>query len=392
MEPDHLVIGGGIMGVCTAYHLVKAGRSVLLLERRSIAAPPPTSSSGGVAKIFRSAYGEKRHLTRLSQYSYEWWRHFEAEAGLRLFLPCGMVVFGANQAESLRLWREPNAAAWAANSFVAMRREGVDCDFLSKGALRDRYPHIADRGSYDSALVDKSAGLLFAARAVLAIARLAEAGGLVIWENSAVEAVTRSGSNVHCLVGNGEIVSARHAVVFAAGAMNPTLVPELRSKVWITRQQIVHFAGPEPGEDLLGLPIIVSLDERRYLYALPDGTVAVANDDNRDRSKLVDLGVSPSPDPDECFWGEASGFARSYVPALSDLPRRGGNSCLYSNTVSQEYLLYRRGNSVVISACSGHGFKNGPAIGLMAAELAMGRESRWYSDEYRYESAPNHSF
>lgn len=392
MERDYVVIGGGIMGVCTAYHLVMASNSVLLLERRSIAPRPPISSSGDVAKIFRTAYGDKQHLTRLSQRSLEWWRHFEDEDGSQLVVPCGMVVFGAADARSLRHWREPEAAAWAAKSFRTMCTEGIDCELLSKKALLARYPQIADRKSYDVALIDGSAGLLYASRAVLAIARLAEAAGLEIWEDAAVERVVRSGRDVHGLVVNGEIVSARHAVVFAAGAMNQTLVPELRSKVRITRQQIVHFALQEQDQDdLLGLPIIVSLDARRYLYVLPDGTIAVADDENRDQSKLVDPARDISPHADESFWREASAFAGVHVPALSDhLPRREGKSCLYSNTVSQEYLIYRKGNAVVISACSGHGFKNGPTIGLMAAELGMGRDSRWYSDAFRYERAKDY--
>lgn len=391
VERDYVVIGGGIMGVCTAYHLATAGNSVLLLERRSIAPRPPTSSSGDIARIFRTAYGDRSHMTRLSLYSLQWWRHFEGKAGSQLLVPRSMVVFGATDARSSRHWREPEAADWAAESFRTMHREGINCELLSKRALLARYPQIADCESFDVALIDGSAGLLYASRAVLAIARLAEAAGLEIWENAAVERVVRSGRDVHGLVVNDEMVSARHAVVFAAGAMNQTLIPELRSKVWISRQQIVHFALPEQGQDdISGLPIIINLDARRYLYALPDGTIAVADDENRDQSKLIDPARNIPPHADESFWQEASAFASGHVPALSDLPRREGKSCLYSNTISQEYLLYREGNAVVISACSGHGFKNGPAVGLVAAELGMGRESHWYFDAFRYERAQDY--
>ena len=390
MERDYVVIGGGIMGVCTAYHLASAGNSVLLLERRSVAPRPPISSSGDIARIFRTAYGGRGHMTRLSLHSLEWWRRFEEEAGSQLFVPRSMVVFGAASARSSRHWREPEAAAWAAESFRTMNDEVVACELLSKKALLARYPQIAARESFDVALIDASAGLLYASRAVLAIAHLAEASGLEIWENATVERVVRSGRYVQGLVVNGKLVSARRAVIFAAGAMNLTLIPELRSKVQISRQQIVHFTLPDQRHGIRELPIIIDLDARKYLYALPDGTIAVADDENRDKSKLVDPARDIPPYADESFWPEATAFASSHVPALSDLRRREGKSCVYSNTVSQEYLLYRADNAVVISACSGHGFKNGPTVGLAAAELAMGRESHWYFDVFRYEHAQDY--
>jgi sarcosine oxidase len=46
-------------------------------------------------------------------------------------------------------------------------------------------------------------------------------------------------------------------------------------------------------------------------------------------------------------------------------------TCLYTTTADETFILERRGRVVVGSACSGHGFKFAPAIGARLAALAM---------------------
>jgi sarcosine oxidase len=46
-------------------------------------------------------------------------------------------------------------------------------------------------------------------------------------------------------------------------------------------------------------------------------------------------------------------------------------SCLYTTTPDESFVLERRGRVVIGSPCSGHGFKFAPAIGERLAELAL---------------------
>jgi sarcosine oxidase len=388
MTRDYVVIGGGIMGVCTAYHLARSGKSVLLLERQTIAPKPPASSSGDIARIFRTAYGRNRHMTRLAARSCTWWRHFEEESATTFFVPSNMIVFGAAEALARNRWTFPPAAEWSAESFRTMRAEGLSCELLSRSEIRDRHPDIAEHDWYDHALIDRTAGYLHASRAVRAISVLAEKAGLEIRENTFVEKVLREGPHVRGVIANGAEIIVGRAVVFAAGAMNVSLVPELRRKTRVTRQQIVHFrAGPALRDPLQNLPIIISLNDRRYLYAIEGGQVTVADDDHHQLSKVVDPAQPFPGGADVSFWEDAREFVRAFVPALSDLEAVEGKSCLYTSTVSEEYLVYRTGNAVVVSACSGHGFKNGPIIGLMAAQLSTEGQSCLHSEAFSYENA-----
>jgi sarcosine oxidase len=47
-------------------------------------------------------------------------------------------------------------------------------------------------------------------------------------------------------------------------------------------------------------------------------------------------------------------------------------TCLYTNTEDESFVLERRGRVVIGSACSGHGFKFAPVVGRRLADLALG--------------------
>jgi sarcosine oxidase len=47
-------------------------------------------------------------------------------------------------------------------------------------------------------------------------------------------------------------------------------------------------------------------------------------------------------------------------------------TCMYTTTDDESFILERRGRVVVGSACSGHAFKFAPALGKRLADLAIG--------------------
>jgi sarcosine oxidase len=51
-------------------------------------------------------------------------------------------------------------------------------------------------------------------------------------------------------------------------------------------------------------------------------------------------------------------------------------TCLYTTTPDERFILERRGRVVIGSPCSGHGFKFAPAVGRKLAELALEEENR----------------
>ena len=70
-------------------------------------------------------------------------------------------------------------------------------------------------------------------------------------------------------------------------------------------------------------------------------------------------------------------YVAEWLPGLSS-DAVAVDSCLYTSTPDEEFLVQRHGRMVVCSPCSGHGFKFVPAIGRRTAELALGtRATLW---------------
>lgn len=369
---DYAVVGGGVTGVCAAYHLAKGGADVLVIERDQLAPDSPISSSGEHGKAFRSAYGKDRRMTRLAQESFQYWKQFEHEAGTELFVPSGMIVFGADQARTLAHWSNPGVARFAIDSAETLAEEGLAHELLSKQDLVSRYPQIAANDFYDHAILDKTAGFVHARKAVRAIGALATRAGAAIWDHTTVERCVRDGSDVERLITSRGDVVPRVAVIFAAGYMNSTLAPELGAKTRVTQQQLLHItpADPEPYMPSR-FPIVVNINQWRYVFPVHGpGVMKVADDDKFRRDKIIDPRHAPQTEADDWFRTEARDFLRDYVPGLAAAEEVGSTTCRYTNTVSDDYLIYRTGNTVVISACSGHGFKNAPVTALMATALA----------------------
>lgn len=391
MQVDFVVVGGGITGVCTAYHLARRGGGVLLIERDQLAPPSPRSSSGEHAKAFRCAYGRDRRMTRLCLESIQRWRQFEQETGCELLVPSGMVVFGADQPSTLRHWTNPDAARFALDSHATLDDEGLPHELLSKQELVSRYPQIADNDFYDHAILDRSAGFVHAQTAVREIGRLATSAGVTIWEDTTVLDCVRDGSRVERLITTrGDVVPAV-AVVFAAGHMNGTLAPELRPKTKVTRQQVLYLepADPAPFEPSR-FPIVVNVNQWRYVFPLHGpGIMKVADDDKFPKEKEIDPRQEDRTGADDWFRNDAREFLRTFVPDLAAANEVNSLTCRYTNTVNDNYLIYKHANTVVLSACSGHGFKNAPMTSLMAAGLADGRtESHHLTYEFGYETQP----
>ena len=75
--------------------------------------------------------------------------------------------------------------------------------------------------------------------------------------------------------------------------------------------------------------------------------------------------------PDPAIVERISNWVRDRFPAVDPEPVEA-QTCLYTTTADERFILERRGRVVVGSACSGHGFKFAPAVGRRLAELALG--------------------
>ncbi len=130
--PTHIqtiIVGGGIVGCSTAYHLAKAGRTdVLLLEQGKLTSGTTWHAAGLVGQM-----RPNRNMTQMSQYGIELYATLEAETGLATgWKQCGSVNV-ASTPERLKVLKKQVAMA---HSF------GVECHLISPQEALDKYPII----------------------------------------------------------------------------------------------------------------------------------------------------------------------------------------------------------------------------------------------------------
>lgn len=355
---DVIVLGGGVMGCATAYHLAKRGRRVALLEQFAIG--HALGSSHGPSRIIRLAYDSLDYV-RLAQASYTLWHALEDECGEQLMLQTGGLDFGAPDALGL------------AGIGTTYQAAGVPFEALDADEIMRRYPQFRlPENTVGFFQADYS--LLAAGRCVAALAAQARQHGAAIYEHTAAQQVAIAGDGVE--VRAGDAVFCADKVVLCAGSWARPLLTRLGLDLPLTvlKEQLAFFAAHDPSAFMPGrFPL--------FIHRYPGTTVLGSGFpiyDHRGVKLMVDrIGPEVAPDdPDRAI--DSARLARLHAYATGILPGLTGEiieavSCRYTMTPDEDFILdvHPAYPQVLVgSPCSGHGFKFGVAIGEVLADLA----------------------
>jgi monomeric sarcosine oxidase len=357
---DVIVIGAGVLGTWTAWHLLKLGRKVLLLDAWGPA--HARASSGGESRMTRTVYGRDEIYTRFAWESLDQWRWLSGRSGLPIFHPTGVVFFFGR--------REP----YATQSIEVHQRIGIPLEVLDRAALAKRFPQIAWDG-VEFGLHEPDRGVLMARRAVQTLLQeFVAAGGE--YRQTAILPPQPDASFDSVRTTDGESLSASR-FVFACGPWLPKVFPEiLGQRIFPTRQEVFFFAPPAGDTRYLPahLPGWADFNDGDIFYGMPDlesRGFKVAHDRH---GPPIDPDVgdrTPSPE----LIAKVRGYMQRRFPAMAGRPLVEARVCQYENSSNGDLLIDRHPqweNVVLVGAGSGHGFKHGPAVGRYTAQLVMG--------------------
>ena len=349
-----IVVGAGLLGLSAAWALSRRRWRVTLLEAAGTVGHERSGSKGD-ARIFRLGYPEAIYV-EMAVRSRELWRRLEASAGRTLLHASGQVTFGDEAA------LDAVAGALAAAGAPAERLAPVE-------AAR-RFPGITAGGSV---LFEPESGVLAAddcLRALRATADFSVRTGMRVTSlrqrPASVSASTAGGPTFEADV----VVDCAgpHALGLLGGDRPVAAAPSL--------PQVAYF-GPAAGGGGERLPVFIEWgDDMIYGLPVPEGgphggTYKVSH--HTPGAALDPFDPSdPTPlDDDPDLLARLTGAVQRLLPRLDPEPV-ATERCVYDNSADTDFVVGRAGNIVVGCGTSGHGFKFGPLLGEILADLAEG--------------------
>ncbi|KAM9046178.1 peroxisomal sarcosine oxidase isoform X1 [Balaenoptera acutorostrata] len=358
---DAIVIGAGIQGCFTAYHLAKHRKRVLLLEQFFL--PHSRGSSHGQSRIIRRAYPEDFYTQMMAE-CYQIWAQLEHEAGTQLYRQTGLLLLGMKENAELKIIQ------------ATLSRQGVEHQCLPSEELKQRFPNIRlARG--EVGLLEKSGGVLYADKALRALQdAIRQLGGIVHDGEKVME--IKPGLLV-VVKTTSRSYQAKSLIITAGPWTNRLLRPlGIELPLQTLRINVCYWREKVPGSYGVSqaFPCFLGFSLAPYhIYGLPSGEypglmkVCYHHGNNADPEER-DCPAAFSDIQDVHI---LSCFVRDHLPNLEPEPAVMEH-CMYTNTPDEHFILDRHpkyDNIVIGAGFSGHGFKLSPVVGKILYELSM---------------------
>ena len=361
---DLLVVGGGVMGLFTAYCASAAGRRVAVLERGRIG--DPATASFGRTRSYRRDYLDPLYA-RLADEAIRLWDAFERDTASRALVRCGCLnIASAGVTPDL-------ADTYTQRSADTLAELGMPPEELDAAGLTGRYPYLrADLGH-----LDQVAGLVDLGAVTAALLGALESSGVAVHEK--VETLEIAAEPEHALVTTDAGEFRARSVVITAGHGTNEVLDRLRGcrlQVPLTRDrpsEAKYFTPPAAVREQFRaehMPVIAYLDTGIYVHPIVDGVIDKVKigyynppDLPRERSGLADI----------------TAFVATCMPGLADAEAVNlaevddVDQCDYDLVADDDFVLGPVpgfANVFVGVGWRGTGYKYAPWVGRVLAALS----------------------
>lgn len=355
---DVIIVGLGAAGSAAAYHLARANKKVIGIDR--FRPPHVFGSSHGESRIIRQAYFESPMYVPFVQAAMKAWLELEQLTKKNLFVKCKSLTLG--NAESAVI----QGVLYSAGEYNLKHR------YLESEEIKRIFPALKPL-EHTVAILEEEAGLLLPEVCIHTHLDLAAAAGAVLNFDEKVLSVEVSGSGVEVLTNKGRY--AAEQVIVSAGAWATELLPDLKLPLAVERR-VVHWFKNKKADDLRFLPdqlpvYIWEYEPGRMFYGFPDlgNGIKIAS---------TKKGVIGNPDQlnrkvDLKEIKELDEIVHKYFDL--DAAHSQASVCMYTNTPDEHFIIDRHPsieNIIIASPCSGHGFKFSSMVGKVLSQMAIG--------------------
>ena len=380
-ESDLVIVGGGVMGLFTAYHASELGRRVTVLERGRVG--DPATASYGRTRSYRNDYLDPTYV-RLAREAIRLWDAFEAREKVRVLVRCGCLNIANSRVT-------PNLdATYARMSHRVLEDLGMPTEALDAEAIRSRFPDL----DADVAQLDIGAGVVDLAAVREVLTRVLADRGVEVVEGVEPTAIARGETGFEVTAGDRRL-TGRSLVVTAGHGTNDLLARlsgcGLRVPIEKDRPSDARYFQPPPRDrhrfTADAMPVIAYLDAGIYCHPIVPGVV-----------EAVKVGYYNPPDVPRgtTTIDSIDTFVEWCFPALVDMPFtkvEDVDQCDYDLVADDDFVLGAipgAANAFVGVGWRGTGYKFAPWVGRVLAELAVSGGTVYDIDRFdpaRFEDA-----
>jgi sarcosine oxidase len=363
------IIGGGVMGLMTAYYAAPLASSVTVLDKSRVG--DPGTASFGLTRSVRNDYLDPQY-SQLAFEARQLWLDLQERAGQRLLVDCGCL----NLAKASVTPDVP--ASYAVQSFAVLEELGLRCEELPGPALAERFPQFTADGGW----LDVEAGFADVAAVTGLLRSVLPGRGVEIREETQVRAITRSGGCWQVQTSDG-LIESDVLVITAGLGTNELLelIPGCSARFPLSPDRPVQSKYFIPDEAVRAsyteenLPVFAYLDVGIYGHPIYQG-----------KTPGVKIGFYHPPDaavvPSSI--SSVEDFVAECMPGLRaaqtvDVAEASGvDTCFYDLVGDDDFILgplpgddSAVGGAFVGVGWRGTGYKFAPWVGRVLAQLAV---------------------
>ena len=352
---DAIVVGGGVVGVSTAYVLAGRGMRVLLLER--FAPAHERGSSHGDSRMIRFDYEETLYV-EMAVRAFRAWEDLAKRLGRPVFKQTGICNLAPAESEVL-------------DTLEARMR---DCELpyerMTGPDFTRRFPQLR-LAKTSEAIYQPDSAVLFADEIVRNLWDCVREDGVDALSETEVASIDLVDDRVEIRTTDGRSWSGALLVLAAGGWAGRWLEAlGIDAPLVVTRELLAYFpqlgtVGHEAGV----MPNVIDYHTPDPFYCVPQVRVSGVKAGCHRTGRTVE-----ADDPEEVDGANLAAvqdFIGRRCPHLSRDPV-AVHHCLYTNSADFHFILDRHpeyDHVVLAAGFSGHGFKFGPVLGEILAAL-----------------------
>ncbi|KAL2205605.1 FAD-dependent oxidoreductase [Sarocladium strictum] len=364
---DVAIVGLGVFGSAAAWQTTRKNTSTIAFEQYEFG--HVRGASHDTSRIVRTAYDAPEYVA-LAKAAYKDWAVLEEDAGVKLLTVTGGIV-GIQNDES---WTQ---GVRLSDYTASLEANNVPFEVLGAEEVKKRWPMITLRKD-ESAVYTADTGMAHAAKTVMAMQFVARSRGAVLKENTAVNQlipITQGPDKGSVIIKTSKGDYQASKVILAADAWINTLLEPLGSRIpiQVMQEQVTYFKPQNPSSFEPGnFPVWIRVVNGKTFYGFPsfgEPTIKAARDLSENIMTPEDRTYVPSPK----LLDELTSLMDDFITDEEKLEVLRTVTCQYAVTPNRQFVLSALEShpSIFVALGAGHGFKFGPVVGRVMAELAI---------------------